>query len=123
MTADRLGIADRFRVLDRDGVREVIDSPVFEGGVVSTDGATVQPARLARGLRRVLLETGVRIPEQTVVEVVDRVREASARRHLVYLRDGIEDTIRVIAAKMADAAIEGQQRRQARHEGTSDEAV
>lgn len=31
--------------------------------------------------------------------------------------------IRVIAAKMADAAIEGQQRRQARHEGASDEAV
>ncbi|HSL09764.1 MAG TPA: FAD-dependent oxidoreductase [Actinomycetota bacterium] len=65
MAADRLGIADRFRVLDRDGVRRVIDSPVFEGGVLSTDGATVQPARLARGLRRVLLERGVRIHERT----------------------------------------------------------
>jgi len=68
MTADRLGIADRFRVLDRAGVRRVIDSPVFEGGVLSTDGATVQPARLARGLRRVLLERGVRIHEQTHVQ-------------------------------------------------------
>jgi len=67
MTADRLGIADRFRVLDRREVRGVIDSPVFEGGVLSTDGATVQPARLARELRRVLLDVGVRIHEQTPV--------------------------------------------------------
>jgi glycine/D-amino acid oxidase-like deaminating enzyme len=67
MTADRLGVADRFTVLDREGVRRVIDSPVFEGGVLSTDGATVQPARLARGLRRVLLDLGVRIHEQTPV--------------------------------------------------------
>jgi glycine/D-amino acid oxidase-like deaminating enzyme len=67
MTAERLGIADRFQVLDRHSVREVIDSPIFEGGVLSTDGATVQPARLARGLRRVLLASGVRIHEETPV--------------------------------------------------------
>jgi glycine/D-amino acid oxidase-like deaminating enzyme len=67
MTADRLGIAERFRVLDREGVRRIVDSPVFEGGVMSTDGATVQPARLARGLRRVLLDMGVRIHEDTPV--------------------------------------------------------
>jgi glycine/D-amino acid oxidase-like deaminating enzyme len=67
MTADRLGLQDRFRVLDRQAVREVIGSPVFEGGLLSTDGATVQPARLARGLRRVLLERGVRIHERTPV--------------------------------------------------------
>ena len=67
MTADRLGVADRFRVLDRDEVRTVVDSPVFEGGVLSSDGATVQPARLARGLRAALLDLGVRIHEDTPV--------------------------------------------------------
>jgi len=67
MAADRLGIAERFRVLDRDAVRGIVDSPVFEGGVLSADGATVQPARLARSLRRVLLDRGVRIHEHSPV--------------------------------------------------------
>jgi glycine/D-amino acid oxidase-like deaminating enzyme len=35
--------------------------------MMTTDAATVQPARLARGLRRVLLERGVRIHEHTPV--------------------------------------------------------
>lgn len=66
-TAARLGVSDRFRVLDRNAARALIDSPVFEGGVLSVDGATIQPARLARGLRRVLLERGVRIHEGSPV--------------------------------------------------------
>jgi len=67
MTADRLGVGEAFEVLDRDEVRARVDSPVFHGGVYSRYGATVQPARLARGLRRVLLERGVRIHEGTPV--------------------------------------------------------
>src|SRR5436190_12948434 len=42
-------------------------SPVFREGVLTPRTATVQPARLARGLRRVLLEQGVRIYEDTAV--------------------------------------------------------
>jgi glycine/D-amino acid oxidase-like deaminating enzyme len=65
--AGRLGISDAFQVLGSNEVRKRIDSPVFRGGVWTQFGATVQPARLARGLRRLLLERGVRIFESTPV--------------------------------------------------------
>jgi len=55
------------------------DSPTFVGGVFIRDAAVVQPARLARGLRRVLLERGVRIFERTRVLGVDRTRPAVVR--------------------------------------------
>ncbi len=67
MTADRLGVPDLFRVVDRDGVRELIDTPRLHGGIYTSMGATVQPARLARGIRRALLQRGVRIYEQSPV--------------------------------------------------------
>jgi glycine/D-amino acid oxidase-like deaminating enzyme len=65
-TAARMGI-DEFTQLSPDEVRKVCDSPVFGGGMFAREVATVQPARLARGLRRVLLERGVRIYEGTHV--------------------------------------------------------
>ena len=40
-------------------------SPAFREGVLMPSAATIQPARLARGLRRVLLERGVAIHEGT----------------------------------------------------------
>jgi glycine/D-amino acid oxidase-like deaminating enzyme len=66
-TAARLGVPEMHQALGRDEVRARCDSPLFRLGVFSPDGAGVQPARLARGLRRVLLERGVRIYEQTPV--------------------------------------------------------
>ncbi len=48
-------------------VRERCDAPVFRGGILAPRAATVQPARLARGLRRRLIERGVRIFEGTPV--------------------------------------------------------
>jgi glycine/D-amino acid oxidase-like deaminating enzyme len=60
----RMGVPDRFRELSPQDVQAVCRSPAFGGGA-AMDGATVQPARLARGLRRVLLERGVRIFERT----------------------------------------------------------
>jgi glycine/D-amino acid oxidase-like deaminating enzyme len=65
--ARRLGFGDHFRVLSPDDVRGRVDSPTFGGGMFVNDAANVQPARLARGLRRVLLERGVRIHEGTPV--------------------------------------------------------
>lgn len=65
--AERLGVRDEFEVLSREEVRARCDSPTFGGGFLIPDAANVQPARLARGLRRVLLERGVRIFEQTPV--------------------------------------------------------
>src|SRR5438034_2892131 len=67
LTADRLGLDDTIVALDRDEVRTMVDSPVFHGGLLTKLGATVQPARLARGLRRILMERGVRIHEETHV--------------------------------------------------------
>ncbi len=67
VAADRLGVSDVFRVLSAEGTRAMVDSPTFRGGVFTPHAATVQPARLARGLRRVLLERGVRIFERTPV--------------------------------------------------------
>src|SRR5438552_3571884 len=37
------------------------------------------------------------ISEQTLAELMERIREESTRRHLFYLRDGQVDTIRVLA--------------------------
>ncbi len=65
--ARELGYDDVYRPLDAGEVRERFDSPVARGGVLVTHAAHVQPARLARGLRRVLLERGVRIFEGTPV--------------------------------------------------------
>ncbi len=65
--ARTLGVQDEFEVLSPEQVRQRCASPLFGGGMFIRDAATVQPARLARGLRRVLLEQGVRIYEQTPV--------------------------------------------------------
>jgi glycine/D-amino acid oxidase-like deaminating enzyme len=63
----RLDVGDVFTELSADEVRARCESPTFGAGIFESDAATVQPARLARGLRRVLLERGVRIFEHTPV--------------------------------------------------------
>jgi glycine/D-amino acid oxidase-like deaminating enzyme len=65
--ARRLGVEAEYEVLPAEDVRKRCASPVFRSGLLIRDAATVQPARLARGLRRVLLERGVRIHEGTPV--------------------------------------------------------
>jgi hypothetical protein len=52
---------------------------------------------LALRVRRALYRT----PEEQLIEVLRRVHEESARRHLVYLRDGEVDTINVLACPVA----------------------
>ncbi|MBI3648247.1 MAG: FAD-dependent oxidoreductase, partial [Actinobacteria bacterium] len=65
--AERLGAGDVFERLSAEQTRARCDSPTFLAGVLNREAATVQPARLALGLRRVLLERGVRIFEGTPV--------------------------------------------------------
>lgn len=67
ITMDRLGLGDRIEVLSREQVRAKIDSPVLHGGLFTPHGATVHPARLARGLRNAVMARGVRIHEGTPV--------------------------------------------------------
>jgi glycine/D-amino acid oxidase-like deaminating enzyme len=66
--AERLGADDgRFVELDTAEVRARCDSPVFREGLLQPGGVTLQPARLALGLRRELLAAGVRIHEGSPV--------------------------------------------------------
>ena len=66
-TCARLGVGDAYVPMTAAEVQARCASPRFRGGVMMPTGASVQPALLARGLRRVLLERGVTIHEQTRV--------------------------------------------------------
>jgi glycine/D-amino acid oxidase-like deaminating enzyme len=80
--ATRLGQGHRCRELSPAELRGRCDSPALHGGLLADTDATVHPARLARGLRRVLLARGVVIHEGTRVTGVrpdgDRVRISTA---------------------------------------------
>ena len=62
-----LGVNEHLVPMDAPAVQRVCASPAFGAGVLMPSAASVQPARLARGLRRVLLERGVQIHEGTRV--------------------------------------------------------
>jgi glycine/D-amino acid oxidase-like deaminating enzyme len=65
---ERVGHGDRWRPLTHDEVAAYASSPVFRNGAFMPGAATVQPAALARGLRRVALARGIVIHERTRVE-------------------------------------------------------
>jgi glycine/D-amino acid oxidase-like deaminating enzyme len=66
--ATRLGVAEgRFVPLTPAEVQERCAGAGFRGGLLQPENATLQPARLALGLRRALLDRGVRIHEATTV--------------------------------------------------------
>jgi glycine/D-amino acid oxidase-like deaminating enzyme len=56
--------------LDAEGARARCASPLFRGGAFFPGAATVQPARLAQGLRAALLRAGVRVAEGSRVRRV-----------------------------------------------------
>jgi glycine/D-amino acid oxidase-like deaminating enzyme len=67
-----------FRLLSAEEVRARTGSAVHLGAALEASAATVQPALLARGLRRVALERGVRVHEGT--PMLDLAREAGIVR-------------------------------------------
>ena len=69
--AAKAGAPEEMRALTRDELRARCASPAFRSGAFMRDGASVQPALLARGLRRVALERGVTIHEGTTVTRLD----------------------------------------------------
>lgn len=75
---ERLGFGDRWRPLSAGEVAARVRSPVFRDGAFMPGAATVQPAALARGLRRVALERGVVIHERTRVVSFEGGGQASA---------------------------------------------
>jgi glycine/D-amino acid oxidase-like deaminating enzyme len=62
-----LGAGDQLVPVEATAVQRVCASPAFGEGLMMPTAASIQPARLARGLRHVLLERGVRIHESTRV--------------------------------------------------------
>lgn len=60
-----LGVGDAYVTLTTEEVRRRCASPAFRGGALMPNAATIQPARLARGLRRILHDRGVVIGEDT----------------------------------------------------------
>jgi putative aminophosphonate oxidoreductase len=77
-TAESLG-ARPFRVVSRDEAAGLAGSPTHLAGVFEESAATVQPALLARGLRRVALERGIRIFERSPMTGLDRGRPPRVR--------------------------------------------
>ena len=75
----RLGEPERIRALTPQEGRAIVDSPRITRASFAPDSAICQPARLARGLRRVALERGVRIFERTAVRAIDPGRPAVVR--------------------------------------------
>ena len=69
--AERLGVGRECLGQTAAQVQARCASPVLRNGVFFPSAATVQPARLARGLRRVLLERGVTIHEGTRLVGID----------------------------------------------------
>jgi glycine/D-amino acid oxidase-like deaminating enzyme len=70
---ERLGVVGALVAVDSAAVQGICASPAFGNGVLMPSAATIQPARLARGLRRVLLQRGVEIHEGTTVQRLQRV--------------------------------------------------
>jgi glycine/D-amino acid oxidase-like deaminating enzyme len=62
-----LGVPEMLRPLDEAEVAERCKSQAFRAGAVSPTSATVQPARLALGLREKLIEAGVEVFESSAV--------------------------------------------------------
>lgn len=75
----RLGRESMLRIVDGEDVRRSAGTPLALKGLCQTDAAAVQPASLARGLRRVALELGVRIHEGSPMAGLDRGRTPVVR--------------------------------------------
>jgi glycine/D-amino acid oxidase-like deaminating enzyme len=99
--ARTLGAADRYRELDVGEVQARCGSPHLRGGMLLPGDASIQPARLARGLRRVLLEHGVTIHEGAPVTALQEGRDGALR---VSTPEGEVHAGRVVLAVNAWAA-------------------
>lgn len=69
--AARLGHPEQYVPVAPEEVRRRIGSPVLRGGVAMPDAASVHPALLVRGLRRVAIERGIRIHEHSPMTRLD----------------------------------------------------
>ncbi len=94
-TADALGL-EVMRTVQREDLVQHLGSETHIGGVIDTSAAIVQPALLARGLRRMALRFGVRIYEKSPVLRVER-----GVRPSVHTAVGAVDAERIVLAANA----------------------
>ncbi|MFN8160579.1 MAG: FAD-dependent oxidoreductase [Solirubrobacterales bacterium] len=95
---DRLGVTP-FKVLDAAEVVRRTGSSVHRAGIYDPSTARVHPGKMARGLRKVALDLGVRLFEHTPVTELDRGRPASLRT-----REGTMTADKVVIATNVWAA-------------------
>jgi glycine/D-amino acid oxidase-like deaminating enzyme len=103
---EKHGYSDRLRRVDAAEARRVADSPRFVGGVITPDLTVIQPAKLARELRRVLLERGVRVYEGTPMVDVEAGQPAR-----VFTPAGAVDAAQVVVTNGAWAVTQPHFRR------------
>jgi glycine/D-amino acid oxidase-like deaminating enzyme len=89
-----IGRSEACLPLTPEEVRARCGSPIFRAGALYPGGATVQPARLARGLRNCVRAVGVELFERTPVEGV-------RRRGGAIVAEAGGDTVTAEAAVMA----------------------
>jgi glycine/D-amino acid oxidase-like deaminating enzyme len=77
--AAEVGTPEHAVALDREELAGRIRSPVFRRGVFFPDGATVQPARLVRVLRRAVIDAGVGVHERSPATRIRAGEVASTR--------------------------------------------
>ncbi|MBI3298996.1 MAG: FAD-dependent oxidoreductase [Elusimicrobia bacterium] len=95
---ENLGV-DVFRRLPPDEIARRSGSCAHRAGIVDTTAAMLHPARLARGLRKVALERGVRIFEHTKVLSFTRTRPVKIK-----VPEGLLTADKLIIANNAWAA-------------------
>jgi glycine/D-amino acid oxidase-like deaminating enzyme len=81
------------RAVSRDEIRGMMDMPGLLGGALMSGTATLQPAKLVRGLRRVAMARGVRIYENSPM-----LRLVRAARPTIRTKDGTLSADRVVLA-------------------------
>jgi glycine/D-amino acid oxidase-like deaminating enzyme len=95
---ERFGFADRYELLDGQGIGERIRIAGAVRGLASPDSAVIHPGRLVRGLARLVERLGGRILEGTAV--VDwRPRDATGRATLVTQRGDVRAPVVVLAGE------------------------
>ncbi len=77
--ADRRGMGDAVTLLDRTGLRERLDTPLYHGGLLNRRNLHLHPLDLCRGEARAAESRGVRIFEGTAVTALDPGPPATLR--------------------------------------------
>jgi glycine/D-amino acid oxidase-like deaminating enzyme len=108
-----LGVREEYVELSAEEVRARCASPVFLGAGFMRVGATVHPARLARALRRALLERGVVIHEHSPVRRLETGRRGGPGRRVraMSLRGAVGAERAVVALNAWGARWPGLRRR------------